>query len=65
MRQPFRFAEVTVEHERRGLRGRDCILISWPVLGLKLRLQFADAETLGEALIKVVRQAEESTLEKP
>lgn len=51
--------DTFVEHERGGLKGRDCIKVTMPVAGgITIRLPLDAAETLGEALIKCVRSAE-------
>jgi hypothetical protein len=53
--------DITVEHESEGVRGRPCVAVTFESLGdLKLRFCLQDAESLGEALIKIVRQAEEA-----
>lgn len=50
---------VTVEHEPNGMNGRDCVMIHFKEAGIQLRFTLEDAETLGEAMVRVVRAAEE------
>ena len=50
--------EMSVCAELNGLRGRPCIRITLPS-GITLRPTLEDAESLGEAIIRVVRAAEE------
>lgn len=54
--------DTIIEHEAGGLNGRDCVTVTFPVCGkIVLRLPLAEAETLGEGLIKCVRAIERST----
>ena len=57
-RKLYTECEMTVCAELNGLRGRPCIRITLPA-GIALRLTLEDAESLGEAIIRVVRAAEE------
>jgi len=61
MRKRFSDFDILVGHEPGGLLGGGCITITMPTIQMTLRLVLEDAESLGEALIRMVRKAEETT----
>lgn len=54
----FPYADVAVAFEPHGAGGRGLVRVTIPIIGVRMRMTLEDAETLGEALINCVRQAE-------